>query len=272
MHRRLQALALALVFGANVDANAQSSVRLFDLTTAQGIVDEKPFMPTRVFAPGDATIYLWFRADGCTAGMRITSVWFYLEADPPIRFAEGAVTVARPDDWGQFNFTVPDGKVWSLGEYRIELRIGEDLLGETRFRVAATPPSDWAAIVALASGTSVRVESVPGTIQQGQFLSADDEHLTFTVANRPVDMSRAAVRRVHRVSERNTKRFALRGLGIGAAAGGTLGAVTAETNKAPWTALMALGWGAIGATIGAINGLHRDRVLVYESPTSPMKR
>jgi hypothetical protein len=93
-------------------------------------------MPTRVFAPTDSTIYLWFRAEGCTAGMTIKSVWFYLEADPPVRFAEGIVTVARPDDWGQFNFTLPEGKVWSVGEYRIELRIGEELLGETRFRVS----------------------------------------------------------------------------------------------------------------------------------------
>ena len=58
--------------------------------------------------------------------------------------------------------------------------------------------------------------------------------------------------------------FALRGLGIGATGGATLGAV-AETNKAQWSALMALGWGAIGAVIGAVNGLDRDRVLVYEA-------
>jgi len=42
-------------------------------------------------------------------------------------------------------------------------------------------------------------------------------------------------------------------------------AVSAETNKAQWSALMAFGWGAIGAAIGAINGMDRDRVLVYET-------
>jgi len=60
----------------------------------------------------------------------------------------------------------------------------------------------------------------------------------------------------------------MRGLGIGAAGGATLGAFAAETNKAQWSALMALGWGTVGAAIGAINGLHRDRVLLYDVQTS----
>ncbi len=86
-----------------------------------------------------------------------------------------------------------------------------------------------------------------------------------TVANRSVDIRREDVRRVHRVSGRNVGRLALRGLGIGAAGGATLGAVATTTNKAQWSAFMALGWGAIGAAIGAISGMHRDRILVYEA-------
>jgi hypothetical protein len=30
----------------------QTPLRLFDLTTAHGIVDDRPFRPTQVFAPG----------------------------------------------------------------------------------------------------------------------------------------------------------------------------------------------------------------------------
>ncbi len=130
--------------------------------------------------------------------------------------------------------------------------------------VVAAQPSDWTAVVALRSGASVRVESSGGTVQSGQFLRADTGHLTMTVASRSVEIQRAEVRRLYRVSERHVGRFALRGLGTGAAGGATLGAVAAETNKAQWSALMALGWGAVGAAIGAINGLDRDRVLLYE--------
>lgn len=124
---------------------------------------------------------------------------------------------------------------------------------------------DWTTVVALRSGASVRVESFDGMVQQGQFLRADTDHLTVTVARRPVDIRRAEVRRLYQMSERKFGRFALRGLVIGATGGATLGAVAAETNKAQWSALMALGWGAIGAVIGAINGLNRDGVLVYEA-------
>jgi len=133
--------------------------------------------------------------------------------------------------------------------------------------VIAAPLSDWTTVVTLRSGASVRVESSDGMVQQGQFLAADTDHLTITVARRPVDIRRAEVRRLYRVSERKVRRFALRGLGIGATGGATLGAVAAETNKAQWSALMALGWGAIGAVIGAINGTARDRVLLYEAQT-----
>ena len=134
--------------------------------------------------------------------------------------------------------------------------------------VIAAPLSDWTTVVTLRSGASVRVESSNGMVQQGQFLGADTDHLTMTVAGRPVDIRRAEVRRLYRVSERKVGRFALRGLVIGTAAGATLGAVAAETHKAQWSALLALGWGAIGAVIGAINGLHRDLVLVYEAQIS----
>jgi len=134
--------------------------------------------------------------------------------------------------------------------------------------VVAAQPSDWTGVVALPSGVSVWVESSAGKVQLGQFVRADSDHLTITAASRPVEIRRAEVRRLYRLSERHVGRFAMRGLGIGAAGGATLGAFAAETNKALWSALMALGWGAVGATIGAVNGLHRDRVLLYEVQTS----
>jgi hypothetical protein len=128
------ALALA---GVTMDARAQQGIRLFDLTTAHGIVDEKPFRPARLFAPDDAAVYVWYRADGCTLGTTIRSIWFYLETDPPFQLSEGFVTVDRPDDWGQFNYRLAPGRKWRVGRYRIELRIGDALMAETDFRIAA---------------------------------------------------------------------------------------------------------------------------------------
>jgi len=124
--------------GFPIESDGQGELRLFDLTTAHGVVDRKPFRPAQVFAPDDNQIYVWFRGEGCTRGTTIRSVWSYLETDPPLRFSEGTVTVERPDDWGQFNFELAPGKQWPVGEYRIELRVGEALLAETRFRVSDT--------------------------------------------------------------------------------------------------------------------------------------
>lgn len=114
----------------------------------------------------------------------------------------------------------------------------------------------------------MRVESSAGKVQSGQFVRADSDHLTLTAASRPVEIRRADVQRLYRISERHVGRYAMLGLGIGAAGGATLGAFAAETNKALWSALMALGRVTVGVTIGAVNGLHRDHVLLYEVQTS----
>ena len=137
--RRLVPLLAGLLLaidGASARSDGQELLRLFDLTTAHGILDNRPFRPTQMFAPEDNPIYVWFRGEGCVAGTVIRSVWLYLETDPPLRFSEGTILVDRADDWGQFNFELAPGRRWPVGEYRIELRVGDALLAETLFRVS----------------------------------------------------------------------------------------------------------------------------------------
>ena len=133
--------------------------------------------------------------------------------------------------------------------------------------LTAAPPSDWTAVAALPPGALVRVESSSEAVQSGKFVGADSRKVTLTVSGRAIDIPRASVRRLYRVLERKVGRSALRGLEIGAAAGATLGAVAAETNKGQISVLLALGWGTVGAVVGALSGVRRDRLLMYEAPT-----
>jgi hypothetical protein len=144
---RHRLVVLALLLGTlsevgGLSARSDAQVHFVDLTTAHGVVDGRPFRPTHVFAPDDNPIYVWFRGEGCMAGTAIRSVWFYLETDPPLRFGDVTVVVDRPDDWGQFNFELGPGMKWRLGEYRIELRVDDALLAETRFRVSSINPKE----------------------------------------------------------------------------------------------------------------------------------
>jgi hypothetical protein len=117
------------------------SIRLFDLTTAHGIVDEKPFEPSRVFAQDDDVIVVWYAAEGRVIGTTIRSTWLYLETTPPSRLTEGTVTVDREGDWGQFNFKRALDRRRPLGRYRIELRIGDTLMAQTEFIVVSVRPT-----------------------------------------------------------------------------------------------------------------------------------
>ena len=71
-----------------------------------------------------------------------------------------------------------------------------------------------------------------------------------TAAGRAV--ARADARRVITIRHRRAEK-AGRGAIVGAVLGGALGLV-AETNRAVWSAILAAGWGAVGALIGAADG------------------
>jgi len=142
--QRFSASALLLIgalwFPASgASSSSAPSLRLFDLTTAHGIVNERPFQPAQVFAPDDEVIYLWYAAEGCAIGTTIRSTWLYLDTDPPSRLSEGAVTVDRDGDWGQFNFTLAPGRRWASGRYRIELRVNDEVMADAEFVVSARP-------------------------------------------------------------------------------------------------------------------------------------
>jgi hypothetical protein len=117
-------------------SDAWSSQRLFDVTTAHGVVDGAPEEPADVFTPEESPIYVGYRCEGCTMGTLITSSWFYLDQEPPIRFAHGSVTVKTLEDFGEFHCELAPGRRWPAGSYRIDLHLNDALAAQASFRIA----------------------------------------------------------------------------------------------------------------------------------------
>jgi hypothetical protein len=127
-------------------------------------------------------------------------------------------------------------------------------------------PSDWQSVLLLQPGVSLGVELFSGVIRRGQFVEAGSDRLAIRLSGKAIEVPRASVRRLSVIHERTVGRFAVRGAIIGATAGAVLGVTTAKTNKMQWSALMAVGWGAVGAFIGSMNGLASREELIYRAP------
>ena len=124
-------------------------------------------------------------------------------------------------------------------------------------------PDDWSAVTRLATGTALRVEVSAEPSTTGRLVSAQANQVTISAGSSQRTFLRPEIRRVVMV-QRSTGRKAKRGFVIGAIAGGLVGGLTTESNQGSWAALMAAGWGAVGAVIGASDGaFDRKETLVY---------
>ena len=137
----------------------------------------------------------------------------------------------------------------------------------TSISAAAQAREDWAAVTALTAGQQVKVAATRNV--RGVFERADLQRLVIIDSGRSVEFPRAEVRSVVTIGERQVRRHARNGLIIGAAAGATLGALLAQSGKAQWALFMGAGWGAIGAAIGASDGLSRTETVIYQKRRSP---
>lgn len=139
-----------------------------------------------------------------------------------------------------------------------------------RSSAATTPKSlnvaDWATVMQVQPGTSVKIYVRSGATIAGKVLTADPDYLTVEDRGRNVVFAKRDIRRVA-VQQRETGRFARRGLAFGALAGALLGALTTESSRVPWALMLASGWGGVGAAIGAIDGSQERReVVIYLAP------
>lgn len=126
-------------------------------------------------------------------------------------------------------------------------------------------PPGWSAVQQLPSGQSVRLDLRDGTTVTGRFVSADEGSLVVRQKGRDARVVRGSIQRVTR-RDRQTKRKAMRGLLIGGVAGAVVGAAATDYNRGAWSAMLGLGWAALGCAIGASDGFFdRSNTVVYQA-------
>lgn len=131
---------------------------------------------------------------------------------------------------------------------------------------ASAKRSSWAAVQALPAGSSVSVQLWTSPALEGDIVSSNGEQLVVLLGGAAIRLQRLAIRRITLVGNRTVARRARWGFLIGAIAGATVGATTAETNRGRWALFLSGGWGGLGALFGAIDGMSsRERTLIFDS-------
>jgi len=126
-------------------------------------------------------------------------------------------------------------------------------------------PTEWSSVTRLGPGALVRIEDAAHNVVAGRFVRAD--HCGVTLANEVSSQTvlQSDVERVTLIS-RLTASKAKRGGIAGTVAGGLAGTLTVKSNRVPWGLLLAAGWGAVGALIGASDGFaDRKETVVYQA-------
>jgi uncharacterized protein YcfJ len=134
---------------------------------------------------------------------------------------------------------------------------------------AAPPVGDWERVARVPVGTALKVEDRSGTVTEGWFASTEADRVTLQRRTGHVAIPRTDVKRIT-APHRQTASGAKRGFKIGAVAGGLVGGLATRSNRPAWAAFLALGWGAIGALIGAVDGAQNvDDVVIYDGAGQP---
>jgi hypothetical protein len=127
----------------------------------------------------------------------------------------------------------------------------------------ASAVDDWSAVMTLTEGTALRLDLSTGSSTSGRLVSVKTTQITISTEGSNRTLLVPDIRRVA-VVERRTRQKARRGFIIGAVAGGLFGRLGTQSNQGAWAVILAAGWGAIGAAIGASDGFfdHKE-MLVY---------
>jgi hypothetical protein len=151
------------------------------------------------------------------------------------------------------------------------LLVASVLIATTAPAAFAQRTNDWAAVQSVAIDEDLSIKLKDGHKVSGKFSSANDSELTIIRKGKQQVITKATIAEVYRLERKAEKaKYAAIGAGIGAAAGGGIGAVKASQTLDDGGIYTVVGL-AFGTGFGALGGLlfgagKRKHVLIYQAP------
>jgi hypothetical protein len=142
------------------------------------------------------------------------------------------------------------------------------LLSQAPIAFAQSASSDWSAVQQIKTDAKLVVKQKDGKEIKGRMIEANDTTLTIDRNGKPFSIARSDVREIFVSSGKAEKgKWALIGTGIGAGAGGGIGAIKYDSSKDDYGIYPVMGV-LIGSGVGAVTGFlfgqsRRNRMLVY---------
>jgi hypothetical protein len=95
--------------------------------------------PTTTFSSDVSRIYVFWKGEALEVGDKIHSVWIAEDigdaAPKESKILEGDVKVYKANEDGAFSLSRPGGRVWPVGQYRVELQINGSLAEVVKFTI-----------------------------------------------------------------------------------------------------------------------------------------
>ncbi|MGH9846894.1 MAG: hypothetical protein ACREEM_49990 [Blastocatellia bacterium] len=134
----------------------------------------------------------------------------------------------------------------------------------------STATQSWSALQALPASQELLIETQNNASVKGRFVSVTDVALVIERRSAKTELPRAQIKRVFRLTGKTRGRSALKGAGIGAAAGLSAGLIfylpARDDNEVLAVPALTLIGAGIGAGLGALIGKGQRRELIYAVP------
>jgi hypothetical protein len=102
---------------------------------------DKDTKPTTTFSADVPQIYAFWIGDGLKSGDKVRGVWIAEDvgdaAPKDTKIDEAILTAETPTDHSAFSLSKPT-KGWPVGQYRIEIYVGDKLAETLKFTIEAT--------------------------------------------------------------------------------------------------------------------------------------